>query len=58
MRRAGIKGGWAGQEHVANLNENGRKAMIYSVYIIFTSDTYRIIFVSNVCMQTSQHIPG
>ena len=52
MRRYGIKGGWAGQEHVANLNENeiGRKAMICSVYVIFTSDIYRIIFVSNVCM--------
>ena len=33
MRRVGIKGGWAGQEHVVNLNENGRKAMICSMYI-------------------------
>ena len=50
MRRHGIKGGWAGQEHVANLNENGRKAVICSVYIIFTSNIYRIICVSNICM--------
>ena len=45
-----MKGGWAGQEHVVNLNENGRKAVICSMYVIFTSDIYRIIFVSNVCM--------
>ena len=41
-----MKGGWPGQEHVANLSENGRKAMICSIYIVIITDIYCIIWRS------------
>ena len=38
---------------MANLSENGRKAMICSIYIIIIIDIYHIIFASYVCI--SEH---
>ena len=53
------KRGWPGQEHVANLSENGRKAMICSVYVIvIITDIYHIIFIILFVYKLTAHIPG